>query len=118
MRSVGFNVWMKYTLLRWWWNEVWVGGCGIQEYTFPMLEGVEVAIRQEQLNEGLNRVLDVVGAEQSVTLPEKNKTSGKRPYYEYYYWSTRKVANIVIGDVIKKLGYNFAELGKKPIVWL
>ena len=88
MRWFGFNTWMKYTLLRWRWNE----GRSLGEYAFPMLSGVDVAIRQEQLNEGLNRVLKIADVGAQVTLPEKNKTSGKKPYTEYYSWSTRMLA--------------------------
>lgn len=120
MRRIGFGGWMNYTLLRWWWNDVWGREHGIREYTFPMLEGVEVAIRQEQLNEGLNRVLEVAGVNQSVTLPEKNKTSGKKPYSEYYSWLTQKVANLVIGNMAKKFGYRFegVENSDEAIVFL
>ena len=120
MRSIGFGGWMKYTLLRWWWNDVWGRGRGIRENTFPMLEGVDIAIRQEQLNEGLNRVLDVAEVDRRVTLPEKNKTSGKKPYPEYYSWSTRKAANLLIGSRAKYFGYHFEGVDEdgEPIVWL
>lgn len=109
MRWVGFNNWMTYTLLRWWWTE---GGANrkLREYAFPMLDGVDVAIRQEQLNEGLNRVLEIAGAGTRVELPEKNTTSGKKPYTEYYSWPTRSLAETLLGNEMEVLGYRFEGL--------
>ena len=37
-----------------------------------MLGGVDVAIRQEHLNEGVNRVLKIAGVDERVRLPEKH----------------------------------------------
>ena len=59
MRRVGFNGWMTYTLLRWWKNSVLDPNRPLIEYAFPMLTGVDVAIRQERLGDGLNRVLEL-----------------------------------------------------------
>ena len=115
MRWFGFNTWMKYTLLRWRWNE----GRSLGEYAFPMLSGVDVAIRQEQLNEGLNRVLEVARVGAQVELPKKNKTSGKKPYTEYYSWSTRMLAERMIAPQMERFGYDFeGALDDKDVIFL
>jgi hypothetical protein len=119
MRWVGFNNWMKYTLLRWWWKRGRSNGRGLSEYAFPMLSGVDVAIRQEQLNKGVNRVLEIAGADEQVELPEKNKTSGKKPYTEYYAWSTRVLAENMFASEMKRFGYGFSgPVDDEPVVSL
>lgn len=107
MRLIGFNNWMKYTLLQWGWSGALGNGRGLGEYAFPMLNGVDVAIRQEQLNEGLNRVLEIAGAGTRLELPEENTTSGKKPYTEYYSWSTRVLVERVLAAQLEKFGYDF-----------
>jgi hypothetical protein len=107
MRWVGFNTWMKYTLLRWGWKAGGGNNHEIGEYAFPMLRGVDVAIRQERLNEGLNRVLGAAGVGARVELPEENTTSGKKPYTEYYSWTTRTFAERMFAPQMEKLGYDF-----------
>lgn len=107
MRRVGFNAWMMFTLLRWRWTGRQDTGRELQGYAFPMLGGVDVAIRQERLNEGLNQVLKTAGVDTRVELPEKNKTSGKKPRSEYYSWSTRALVEWMIGPQMKKFGYGF-----------
>lgn len=107
MRWVGFNTWMKYTLLRWRWTGVRGKSPGLGEYAFPMLSGVDVAIRQEWLNEGVNRVLEVAGVGAQIELPERNTTSGKKPYTEYYSWATRALAEQMIAPQMVRFGYDF-----------
>ena len=107
MRWVGFNTWMKYTLLRWRWTGARGSGPGLDEYAFPMLDGVDVAIRQERLNEGLNRVLEIAGVEMQAELPENNTTRGKKPYMEYYTWTTRALAEQMIAPQMERFGYDF-----------
>jgi hypothetical protein len=107
MRWVGFNTWMKYTLLRWRWSGARGSGPGLDEYAFPMLDGVDIAIRQERLNEGLNRVLEIAGVEMWAELPENNTTRGKKPYMEYYTWTTRALAEQMIAPQMERFGYDF-----------
>ncbi|MCS3697033.1 hypothetical protein GGP73_001728 [Salinibacter ruber] len=107
MRRVGFNAWMVVTLLRWRWTGRQDTGRKLREYAFPMLGGVDVAIRQERLNEGLNRVLDLAGLTRCVRLPEKNKTSGKKPHNEYYSWPARMLIEQMLGEELAKFGYAF-----------
>lgn len=84
-----------------------------------MLDGVDVAIRQEQLNEGLNQVLDIAGVGVRVELPEKNTTSGKKPYTEYYSWATRTQVEQLFGAEMDAFGYNFEKPeAEGPIVFL
>lgn len=107
MRWIGFNSWMKYTLLRWWWNGREDERGGVGNYAFPMLHGVDVAIRQEQLNSGLNQLLEIADVGTRVNLPEKNKTRGKKPYTEYYSWTTRTLAERMLGPEMERFGYAF-----------
>lgn len=121
IRMIGFNNWMKVTLLRWYLegkNDARETG-RLRPYAFPMLQGVDVVIRQEQLEEGLNEVLRIVGVEKQISLPKKNVTPGKKPYTEYYTASTRFLAEYLLGDVASSLGYEFQGLVEDaPVVWL
>lgn len=119
MRWVGFNNWMKYTLLRWGWNERREGSRDLGEYAFPMLSGVDVAIRQERLNEGLNRVLRAANVGRCLELPENNTTSGKKPYTEYYSWTTRALAEQMFSPQMKRIGYDFeGPVDDKGVIFL
>ena len=119
MRWVGFNTWMTYTLLRWGWKAGGGNNHEIGEYAFPMLRGVDVAIRQERLNEGLNRVLRAAGVGARVKLPEENTTSGKKPYTEYYSWTTRTLAERMFAPQMGRLGYDFeGPVDDKSIIFL
>jgi hypothetical protein len=77
MRWVGFNTWMTYTLLRWGWKAGGGNNHEIGEYAFPMLSGVDVAIRQERLNEGLNRVLGAAGVREGWSCQRKTRWAGR-----------------------------------------
>lgn len=109
MRWAGFNLWMKTTLLRWAWQAERGRRGQISERAFPMLDGVDIAICQEKLNEGLNDVLARAGIDITIDLPRKNETEGKKPYTEYYSWSTRQLATWLLGDDMKQFGYRFGE---------
>ncbi len=118
MRWVGFNAWMTYTLVRWWWKGK-SRGQELSKYAFPMLGGVDVAIRQEHLNEGVNRVLEIAGVDERVRLPEKNMTSAKQPYTEYYAWSSRALVESMLGSEMRHFGYGFpGPVGDEPVVFL
>ena len=106
IRALGFNVWMAGTLLRWALDDKGERG-DIWRYAFPMLDGVDIAIRQERLNEGLNRILEIAGVGRRVELPKRNTTSGKKPYTEYYMWVTRKLGESFLGGEMDSVGYNF-----------
>ena len=118
IRWLGFNLWMTGTLLRWAWDRSKGERGSISQYAFPMLDGVDVVIHQERLNEGLNRVLEYAGVNRQIDLPHKNTTSGKKPYTEYYTWSTRILAEALLGDEMDALGYEFERMvDGQPVVW-
>jgi len=109
MRMVGFNNWMKVTLIRW-----CLEGCKngfndscIKKYAFPMLEGVHLAISQEKLEDGLNQLLRRAGIDETVELPRKNITEGKKQYQDYYSLTTRWLAKYLLGDTMESFGYGF-----------
>lgn len=123
IRAVGFNTWMKVTLLRWYLkgNQKENGAPRIWSYAFPMLQGVDVVMRQEQLEQGGNEVLRIAGVEKTISLPRKNVTPGKKPYTDYYSTTTRYLAEYLLGeDTLAAFGYNFHGLLEQtsPIVWL
>lgn len=107
IRALGFNVWMAGTLLRWALGSDKGGRGDISRYAFPMLNGVDIAIRQERLSEGLNRVLEIAGVDRRVDLPKRNTTSGKKSHTEYYTWTTRRIGEFLLGDEMNTLGYEF-----------
>lgn len=107
IRWLGFNTWMTGTLLRWALDDG-KGELGeISRYAFPMLGGVDLAIRQERLNEGLNRVLEIADVDRRIELPKRNTTSGKKHYTKYYTWPTRRIAKALLGNEMDRLGYEF-----------
>lgn len=107
IRALGFNAWMMGTFLRWALDGSNGKVGGIARYAFPMLEGVDLAIRQERLNEGLNRILEIAGVDCQIDLPKKNTTSGKKPYAEYYAWPTREFGKLLLGEEMDELEYEF-----------
>lgn len=107
IRALGFNVWMTGTLLRWALDTSKGKRGDISRYAFPMLGGVDAVIRQERLNDGLNRILEQAGINQRIDLPHRNTTSGKRPYAEYYSRPTRLLAEQLLGDEMEVLRYKF-----------
>lgn len=115
--ALGFNVWMTGTLIRWALDSEKGTRGDISRYAFPMLDGVDLAIRQERLNDGLNRVLEIAEVDCRINLPKKNETSGKKTYTEYYSWTTRKIGEILLGQQMDKFGYEFNEVSEEdPIV--
>lgn len=118
IRLLRFDGWMITTLIRWAWDER--GGRGnIARYGFPMLDGVDVAIRQERLNEGLNRILEHRGIDVRIDLPRKNTTGGKTSYTEYYSGPTRQLAEALLGEEMDTFGYTFDGVADdQPVVWL
>lgn len=108
IRRIGFNNWMKASLLRWYWSGTKEGEVSpLEKYAFPMLDGVDVVMRQEQLEAGLNEILKIGGTGRSIELPRKNLTAGKKPYTEYWSHSTRWLAESLMGDEMKAFGYDF-----------
>lgn len=121
IRAIGFNIWMKVTLLRWYRNGKGEkeGGGRLRPYAFPMLKGVDVVMRQEQLERGLNEILRVAGVEKQVVLPHKNQTPGKKTYTEYYSRSTRWLAELMLNGDQEAFGYSFkGVLDENPTLWL
>jgi hypothetical protein len=117
IRALGFNAWMMGTFLRWALDKSKGKVGNITRHAFPMLDGVDIAIRQEQLSEGLNRVLEIANIDCQVKLPKKNTTSGKQPYQKYYAWPTRQIGMFLIGNEMKRIGYNFeGPMNDKPII--
>lgn len=111
IRLVGFNPWMTATLLRWYRQGRKVGSSEpLLPYAFPMLGGVDVVIRQEQLEEGLNHILRMVGITDHVSLIRKNVTEGKRRYEDYWWAPTRRLAETMLGQLPERFGYQFEGL--------
>lgn len=118
MRWMGFNAWMKGTLLRWAWQDEKDSRWSITEHAFPMLDGVDMVIRQETLNEGLNEVVSKAGVNTTIDLPRKNETEGKKPYTEYYSWSTQRLAQWLLGSEMDRFGYRFGAMHGPSVIAL
>lgn len=109
IKRVGFNTWLKASLLRWRFADLRKSGSDVVrvEQAFPMLNRVNIAIRYERLEDGLNEVLQLAGVSQRIDLPHKNATPGKRSYKEYYSASTRLVMQAVLGRELEAFGYGY-----------
>ena len=120
IRAMGFNPWMTGTLMRWYWAGRKAGyDEPLLPYAFPMLTGVDVAMRQEQLEESLNHVLRMVGIQSRVQLPRKNITEGKKHYTEYWSAPTRYLGEKMLGTLPQRFGYRFEGVSStQPVVEL
>ena len=111
IRKVGFNAWLQVTLIRWWFKNLLkrnnVNHNRFVEEFFPMLSYVNVAMRQEHLEQALNEVLQSLGDTESATLPRKNLTPGKKPYTSYYNAPSRFLMRLLFGKQLDYFGYAF-----------
>lgn len=103
-RFLGFNTWLWITVFRWQCKNRKLN----QSSMFPMLDGVDVAIRQETLENSINDVFLRLGAFRISELPRRNVTQDKKPYSKYYVASTCWLLDRVYGKEIKEMGYTFA----------
>lgn len=109
LKTFGFNNWLKATLIRWKYADLRKPSSdgGSMEKSFPMLGRVNVAIRYERLEEGLNQVLRMAGVTEPISIPQRNVTPGKRSYKEYYSRSTRYFVQATLKDQLATFGYDF-----------
>ena len=76
LQAVGFNMWMKGTLLRWYWQgRKRSPSSPLRLFAFPMLDGVDVVMRQERLEEGLNQILERAEVSGYIHIPRENQYS-------------------------------------------
>ena len=111
IRRFGFNPWLLITLLRWHLRNGRRGG-GEHElrftyHLFPMIQRVDVVLKQERLEEALNAVLQQVGVKEPTELPSKNITKGKKPYATYYTNFTRLLMGRLCRRELAFMGYTF-----------
>lgn len=97
LRTIGFNQWVTALASRY--------RLGLARPLFPMFGYVDVAIRYEQLEQGLNRVLAAVGHDTHLVLPRKNVTHGKRPFMDYYRPSVSRAVCRLLKPQMSKFGY-------------
>jgi len=118
-RVAGFNSWLLFTLIKWFLKSKMDKKVSLEDYIFPMLKGVDMVIRYEQLETGLNQLLEGADAQKSIKLPKKNKTKGKRSYQEYYSYFSRQLGEIILRRELKSYGYVFeGPVSKDPVVKL
>ena len=109
-RRIGFNNWMKAKLLKWEIQRWLKPGKNKDRHlhlVYPMINGVEVLIRFEHLEDDLKGVLQRAGIESPLSLRHGNKTPGKRPFQEYYSRSTRWMMEKVLEKELERFGYKF-----------
>lgn len=122
IRRVGFNTWLLVTIIRWRFRDRNRGpdqfGFLHLGQMFPMLSNVDFAIRQEALDEGFQSAMKLVGIQDPAPIPQKNQTSGKKPYADYYNWLTKRLLSTVYKDELTHLGYQFdgARSGEPALV--
>ncbi|QXD16185.1 hypothetical protein GQ464_004320 [Rhodocaloribacter litoris] len=110
IRGIGFNTWVVWAVLRRRLGDrkpVHSDGPRFLNHLFPMLEKVNVVLRQEQLEVGLNAVLQHQGVTGPVHLPRKNLTPGKRAYTEYYNTFSRRLIEHLYAAELEYMGYTF-----------
>src|SRR5690606_30448823 len=101
LKLSGFNGWVTFSVLRHWARnhfQITDSSSEKKEWLFPMLEGVKVVMRYEQLEDALNNILGSMDICETVTLPRKNMTQGKRHYGEYYSDFTRRLITSYFKD--------------------
>lgn len=122
MWGVGFNAWLtQYVARDFAKNTRNKSRCtnSRSEMVFPMLKGVDVAMRSETLNDGANQLLQILGACCSVALPKKDVTQGKRAYTEYYSRWSRMLFEQYFKDELAAFGYSFGSFDHTtPLLWL
>ena len=110
MRIAGFNCWILVTLLRWRWRDRGLrngdGGRFLSQL-FPMLDGVNVVVCQENLQGGFGEVLKRQGFSREVCLEEKNITPGKISYKKYYWKLTRSIIEKWYHTELRYMAYDF-----------
>jgi hypothetical protein len=116
IRLSGFNWWILITILR----KVIKAPLTLKklnDFSFPMLEGVDYIIRQENLEDGVNALLAFKEIPVKLSIPVKNRTKGKKDYKSYYNWLTRTLLPILLKSSLRKTGYTFQGLSKdaKPL---
>ena len=114
IKKVGFNPWAQLTLMRWWTanraeknNRTSVS---FLPQFFPMLDHVHIAMRQERLEEALNEVFRLLGREETISLPRKNLTPGKKHYTAYYNGISRSLMKTLFKKDLDFFGYRFEGL--------
>jgi hypothetical protein len=105
MRLATFNSWMALTLARW---RVKRGGPEwAWPYFFPMLEGVDVVLRQERLEQAVLQLFGLCDLGTAVNLPVRNTTPGKQAFTDYYNPLSRKLVLRSGGRLMQSFGYSF-----------
>lgn len=110
IKYVPFNWWLPVTLARW--------RLQIPSYEnarknyfrtrlFPMLDGVDVAIRQESLETSLKTLFTLLGWKNPVVLERKNITPGKKPYSDYFNAFSAWLVKRIAGDALQEFGYKY-----------
>jgi len=118
LRCAGFNPWVVSAVLRWRYRDRKRDGpWPFLGHMFPMLTGVDLAVRHEALGEALAALLSERGAPPPPRIPRRNVTPDKRPYTHYYHRVTRRLIEALYSEELRLLGYSFAdELERCPVV--
>ncbi len=116
IQRMGFNTWVAGSAIRWRLRDRTSDTTRPHPYLhhlFPMLDHVQVVLRQEQLETDFNALLNRLGVEVPVSIPRKNLTPGKKPYTAYYNPLTRRLIEHLYRDDLALMGYRFD--GYEPV---
>ena len=79
------------------------------QYHTLFTDGVDRYIRFEYIEEDFNAILQKVGVLDWVSVPNRNPTSGKKTYQDYYTYKSRKLIEKVFSQELTKFGYTFGK---------
>ncbi len=118
LKSMGFNFWFFTYLLK-----LSIVTFSIREeersrrlsaHIFPMLSGVNVVIRREQIVDAFSNLQrKYLGNEKPIQLTLKNKAtivSKKKNYITCYNWFNKSISCKMFEAYLKQYGYNFSAL--------
>lgn len=77
---------------------------------YPLIEGVNMIVRYENLEADFNKVLQAAGVSEHVQLPKYNVTPGKKSYKEYYSPRLRDYMEKYLREELEVYGYSFEGL--------
>lgn len=92
-----------------------IGGPSRRSRIFPLIDGLDVIMRYETLEQDFNAVLRRAGIDEHVSLKRAagstDLTAGKRPYREYYSPALRATIERSFDKELAAFGYSFEPVG-------
>ena len=84
-------------------------GVSSRSIPYSIYRCVNRYIRFEYIEEDFNAILHKVGVLDWVSVPNRNPTSCKKTYQDYYTYKSRKLIEKVFSQELTKFGYTFGK---------